>query len=44
MVARPDGPTAALYKDLARKVAVKIAAQSKDYSAEFPTITVSKGT
>ncbi|MFO1227478.1 iron-sulfur cluster carrier protein ApbC [Roseateles sp.] len=44
VVAEPDGPTAALYKDLARKVAVKIAAQSKDYSAKFPTITVSKGT
>jgi ATP-binding protein involved in chromosome partitioning len=44
VVAEPDGPTAALYKDLARKVAVKIAAQSKDYSAKFPSITVSKST
>jgi len=31
-----------LYKALARKVAVKIAAQAKDYSAKFPTISISK--
>lgn len=44
VVAAPDSPAAQLYKALARKVAVKIAAQAKDYSAKFPTITVSKST
>ena len=44
VVADPDGSIAATYKAIARQVAVKIAAQSKDYSAKFPTITVSKGT
>ena len=44
VVADPDGEIAGLYKALARKVAVKIAAQSKDYSAKFPTISISKGT
>jgi ATP-binding protein involved in chromosome partitioning len=29
---------------VARTVAVKIAAKAKDFSAKFPTITVSKGT
>jgi ATP-binding protein involved in chromosome partitioning len=29
---------------MARKVAVKIAQQTKDFSAKFPTITVSKNT
>ncbi|MBT9491052.1 MAG: iron-sulfur cluster carrier protein ApbC [Paucibacter sp.] len=42
VVAEPDGEIAALYKTLARKVAVKIAAQSKDYSSKFPTISISK--
>ena len=41
---RPDGEIAALYKAVARKVAVKIAERSKDFSAKFPTITVSKTT
>lgn len=42
VVAEPDGEVAALYKALARKVAAKIAAQAKDYSSKFPTITISK--
>ncbi|MBV8500622.1 MAG: iron-sulfur cluster carrier protein ApbC [Paucibacter sp.] len=42
VVADPCGEHAALYKSLARAVAVKIAAQAKDYSAKFPTITISK--
>ncbi len=42
VVADPDGEHAALYKSLARAVAVKIAGQGKDYSAKFPTITISK--
>ncbi|HEY1089853.1 MAG TPA: iron-sulfur cluster carrier protein ApbC [Burkholderiaceae bacterium] len=44
VVAEPEGEIAALYKTLARRVAVKIASQAKDYSAKFPTITVSKAT
>ena len=44
MVADPDGAVAASYKAIARKVAVKIALKAKDFSAKFPTITVSKGT
>ncbi|MEI8264418.1 MAG: iron-sulfur cluster carrier protein ApbC [Betaproteobacteria bacterium] len=44
VVADPDGEIAALYKTVARSVAVKIAQRAKDFSAKFPTITVSKGT
>ena len=44
VVADPDGEFAALYKTVARTVAVKIAQRAKDFSAKFPTITVSKGT
>jgi len=29
---------------VARQVAVTIAAKAKDFSAKFPTITISKGT
>lgn len=42
VAAQPDGEFAALYKALARKVSSKIAAQSKDYSSKFPTISISK--
>jgi len=44
VVAEPDGAEAATYKAIARKLAVKIAEKSKDYSAKFPTITISKNT
>ena len=44
VVSEPDGEIAALYKGMARQVAVKIAQRSKDFSARFPTITVSKDT
>jgi ATP-binding protein involved in chromosome partitioning len=44
VVAEPDGEIAALYKAIARQVAAKISAKSKDFSAKFPTITVSKDT
>jgi len=44
VVADPDGEVAAIYKAVARRVAAKIAAQAKDFSAKFPTITVSKAT
>ena len=44
VVADPDGEFAGIYKALARKVAVAIAAKNKDFSSKFPTITVSKDT
>ncbi len=44
VVADPEGTIAASYKAIARKVAVKIALKSKDFSAKFPTISVSKTT
>ena len=42
VVAEPDGEVANIYKRMARQVAVKIAAQAKDFSSKFPTITISK--
>ena len=44
VVADPDGEVASIYKAVARKVAVGIAEKAKDFSAKFPTITVSKNT
>ena len=44
VIADPDGAIAALYKQVARKVAVSVAGKAKDYSNKFPTISVSKGT
>ena len=44
VVADPDGEVAGLYKALARKVAVAIAAKNKDFSSKFPSITISKST
>ncbi len=44
VVADPDSEIAATYKSVARSVAVKIALKAKDFSAKFPTISVSKGT
>jgi len=44
VVSDPDGEIAGLYKHVARQVAVKIAQRAKDFSAKFPTITISKNT
>ncbi|MEJ8823391.1 iron-sulfur cluster carrier protein ApbC [Variovorax humicola] len=44
VVADPEGPVAGIYKDIARRVAVGIAEKAKDFSAKFPTITISKNT
>jgi len=44
VVSDPEGSVAAIYKAIARQVAVGIAAKAKDFSAKFPTITVSKDT
>ena len=44
VVADPDGEVAAIYKAVARRVAITVAAKAKDFSAKFPTITISKNT
>jgi ATP-binding protein involved in chromosome partitioning len=44
VVADPDSEISSIYKTVARSVAVKIAQKAKDFSAKFPTITVSKAT
>ena len=44
VVSDPDGEIAAIYKSVARQMAVKIAAKAKDFSAKFPTISISKTT
>ncbi|MEF7613669.1 iron-sulfur cluster carrier protein ApbC [Aquincola sp. MAHUQ-54] len=44
VVSEPDGEVAALYKAVARRVAVTVAGKAKDFSSKFPTITVSKNT
>ncbi len=44
VVSDADGEIAALYKALARQVAVKIAQRAKDFSSKFPTISISKNT
>ena len=44
VVAEPDSEAAQIYKRVARDMAVKIALKAKDFSAKFPTITVSKNT
>ena len=40
VVADPDGAVAAVYKQIARKVAVKVAEKAKDMTSKFPTIVV----
>ena len=40
VVADPDGAVAQIYKDIARKVAVKVAEKARDMTAKFPTIVV----
>lgn len=44
VVAAPESEVAALYKAMARRVAVSIAGKNKDFSSKFPTITISKTT
>jgi len=40
VVADPEGPIAGIYKQIARRVAVKIAEQAKEMSGKFPNIVV----
>jgi ATP-binding protein involved in chromosome partitioning len=44
VVSEPDGEIAAIYKAVARQMAVKIAQRAKDFSSKFPTISISKTT
>jgi ATP-binding protein involved in chromosome partitioning len=44
VVSDPEGEVAQIYKAVARQVAVKIAAKSKDFSGKFPSIKISKDT
>jgi ATP-binding protein involved in chromosome partitioning len=44
VVADPDGEVAGIYKAVARRVALAIAAKNKDFSSKFPSITISKTT
>ncbi len=44
VVAEPEGEVTRIYLQVARDVAAKIARQSKDFSAKFPTISISKNT
>jgi len=40
VVADPDGAVASVYKEIARKVAVKVAEKAKDMTSKFPSIVV----
>ncbi|SMP47209.1 iron-sulfur cluster carrier protein ApbC [Noviherbaspirillum suwonense] len=40
VVADPDGKVAAIYRDIARKVAVKVAEKARDMSGKFPNIVI----
>ena len=40
VVADPHGKIAGLYHEIARKATARLARQSKDYSAKFPTIKI----
>ncbi|MDB5763192.1 MAG: mrp [Herminiimonas sp.] len=40
VVADPDGAVAKIYKEIARKIAVKVAEKAKDMSSKFPSIVI----
>src|SRR6188508_1736064 len=40
VVADPDGPVAAIYREIARKTAAFVAQRAEDFSARFPSIKV----
>jgi ATP-binding protein involved in chromosome partitioning len=44
VVSDAEGEIAAIYKTVARQVAVKVAVKAKDFSSKFPTISISKTT
>ena len=44
VMADPDGEVAGIYKAVARRVAVAIAARNKDFTSKFPSIKISRET
>jgi ATP-binding protein involved in chromosome partitioning len=40
VIADPDGAIAAIYKQIARKIAIKVAEKAKDMSSKFPSIVI----
>ena len=40
VVADPDGPASAIYREIARKTAARLALKAKDFSSKFPSIVV----
>jgi ATP-binding protein involved in chromosome partitioning len=40
VIAAPDSKVADIYKEIARKAAIKIANASLDYSGKFPNIVI----
>ena len=40
VIADPDGAIATIYKEIARKIAIRVAEKAKDMSSKFPTITI----
>jgi ATP-binding protein involved in chromosome partitioning len=44
VVSAPDSEVAGIYRAVARKVAISIAAKNKDFSSKFPSIKISKET
>ena len=40
VVSDPDGTLAMIYKEIARKIAVRVAEKAKDMSSKFPSIVV----
>jgi ATP-binding protein involved in chromosome partitioning len=40
VVADPSSPAAKIYREVARKMAARLARKAKDYSARFPTISI----
>jgi ATP-binding protein involved in chromosome partitioning len=44
VAADPDSEVAGIYKAVARRVALSIAAKNRDFSSKFPSITISKNT
>ena len=40
VIADPDGRPAAIYREIARKMAAKLALKAKDFSSKFPNIVI----
>jgi ATP-binding protein involved in chromosome partitioning len=40
VIADPDGKVAEMYRDISRRMASRLAEQSKDYSSKFPNIVI----